>query len=324
LTTEYAAGAVYVLSLMSHSDPLLAAIAGPIVAVILMAKPLLQRFIGRIQPAELQTALLLLLLAVAAALLSEDALASKWTIFDPRVFVLLMLALGTLEFTGYLLARAAEPKRGALILGLLGGFVSSTAVLIYAAKESGRPQRSKFSLVAMVLASQFSSLAELAIVVALVSPVLLAHMMVPMAAAMTISLSLAAILSYLDGGAQRAVEMQSPLHWKSVIRLAFVFALGPTLVGVLMRAFGDNAAAYVSVLGGAFELQGVSFANASVFAHGSIPIETASTNILTAISASFVSKALFSVFLVRNKFSLSVNLIFALMIASLWIAVGLW
>ena len=136
MTTEFAAGLVFCLGYSAHSSPIVSALIGPVVALILFSKTSLHRFTNAIKPSELQAALLLLLAGVSIINLVPDAAIDPWGIFNPRTFGYLVLTLATLEFSSYVLTKMIGQKAGTLVVGFFGGLVSSTAVLISSAQRA--------------------------------------------------------------------------------------------------------------------------------------------------------------------------------------------
>ncbi len=105
-------------------------------ALILFSKTWLHRFTNAIKPSELQAALLLLLAGVSIISLVPDSPIDRWAIFNPRKFGYIVLILATLEFSSYVLTKMIGQKTGTLVVGFLGGLVSSTAVLVSTARRA--------------------------------------------------------------------------------------------------------------------------------------------------------------------------------------------
>jgi uncharacterized membrane protein (DUF4010 family) len=104
---------------------------------------------------------------------------------------------------------------------------------------------------------------------------------------------------------------------------------GGLVIGVLLiavasaqRAFGPKGAQWVAMLGGLFELQGVSLATAVLLREGHVALEAAGFAIALAIVASFLSKFGILWFLGRRAdFALRVSAGLAAMLAA---GTGAW
>lgn len=290
LTTEFAAGLVFFLSYVSHTSPALAAVAGPIVAVILFAKSPLHRFTDAIKPSELQAALFLFLSAVVVVNLVPDTPVDRWGIFNPRKFGYLVLVLASIEFLSYVLAKVVGERKGLLVTGFLGGFVSSTAVLLSSARQAAASPGHWRTLLSSVLAANLASFLELLLIVLLVSVPLFTRLLLPMGAGLVVGGALLALLARHKEKSAASLKVKSPLDWIGVLRLAIALAAILALISFTKLWLGESASMAVSFMTGLFELHGVSLANATMFSHNQIELQTASLNIYLAIVASILAK----------------------------------
>lgn len=315
LTTEFAAGIIFCLSYLSHTHQTLVAVLGPLVALILFSKVKLHEFSYHIKTNELEAALLLILAAVTTISLVPDKAIDPWGIFNLQKFGILVLILGGLEFLSYLLIKILGEKKGTLLIGFLGGLVSSTAVLLSSAKKANSdPQRWSTALVS-TLASKAAAAIELLFIVGFISSPLLLKVLPFMMTAILICLAaLGLTLKFSRPDLQaNGFELKSPLDWKGVLRLSILLASILALISAAKIWFGDQASFLISFMTGLFELHGVSLANATMFAQENISREAASLNILLAFNASLVSKMFMSWTLCKNKFSSYTSIIFFLM-----------
>lgn len=320
LTTEVAAGVVFTLALISHTHPVVTTILGPIVALVLFSKKFLHELIKKIAPSEFQAALLLLLLGLLVVNVIDDRVIDPWGVFNPKSFGTIVLVLGSLEFLSYILAKIFSEKGSNLLIGFVGGLVSSTAVVLSSAKESKSSKGLKTSAYIPVIAAQISALLELLLVVAMVSPVLLWRVLGPIAAVTIFAAGGLLILSLKPTELHTPLSLRSPLDWKGVLRLSVLFAAMLALIAIAKRLLGDEGAFAFSLLGGAFELHGITLANATIFAHDQTTIDLAAQNIIVAVSASLIAKVAVSWAVARNRFSAGVTKIYILLIAVLLVS----
>lgn len=315
LTTEFAAGTVFIAGFMAHESPLLTATIGPIIALILFSKITLHRFTHSIKPFELKTTITLLLFFVVLINLAPDSTVDPWGLFNPRKFGYLVLTLATLEFSSYILLKVIGEKNSSLVVGFLGGLVSSTAVLISSARQAIKSEGSWHSHLCTALAAQIASLLELLMIVFLISPVLFISISKSIAAAI-IFCSICLVLMWRKHIPQRAdLTLKSPLDWQGVFRLSFIFGSLLASVSAAKIWLGDDAIYGLSFLAGLFELQGISLANATLFSHGQLNIHIATISILLAVIASLFAKVVVSLVFGRNRFATYLTLIFLPMIA---------
>lgn len=314
LTTEFAGGIVYIAGYLSQSSPVLAGTIGPIVAIILFSKISLHQFTRSIKSEELKAAIMILLIAAVVIDIAPDTTIDPWGFFNPRKFGYLILALACLEFLSYISYKFIGEKKSSLVVGLLGGLVSSTVVLIASAKQAQKIDSSWRSLAFTSVAAQMASLIELLLIVLLISPTLfiqVSYSTIPIIIFCGLSLI---ILNKKILEQTNRIELKSPLDWKGVFRLSVIFTLVLALISATEHWLGKEATLAVSFLTGLFELQGISLANATLFAQNQVSLYSATECISIAMIASLFSKITISWFLGRNKFSICMTAIFIPMI----------
>lgn len=324
LTTEFAAGIVYCLAFISHTHLTLAAVLGPLIALILFSKIKLHQFSYDIKTKELEAALLLIFATVCIISLVPDKALDPWGLFNLRKFGILVLILGGLEFLSYLLIKILGEKKGTLIVGFLGGLVSSTAVLLSNSKKARDNPAKWDSALISTIAAKLAAAIELLIIVGALSQELLIQIFPAMFSAIIIgSLGLWSLLKLLTPDLKSdGLVLQSPLDWKGVFRLSILLGSILAVISLAKHHLGDQASYVVSFITGLFELHGVSLANATMFVHEKISLEVASLNIILAFNASLLAKIFISWSFCKNQFSRYLSILFLLMI--IVSAVVLW
>lgn len=314
LTTEIAGGIVFAAGYLTHDSPVLAATVGPIVAMVLFSKITLHRFTHSIKSDELKAAIMILLVAAIVVELTPDSTIDPWGFFNPRKFGYLALTLASLEFLSYISYKVIGEKKSSLVIGLLGGIVSSTVVLISSAKQAGKKDTVWQSLAITAIASQFASLCELLLIIFLVSSTLaiqFLYIVLPLIMICGIAIMLLSHKMQTQGS---SVELKSPLDWKGVFRLSVLFTFVLVLISATEHWLGKEASLAVSFLTGLFELQGISLANSTLFNQNQIGLKAATECISIAVIASLLSKLIISWFFGRNKFSACMTAVFFPMI----------
>jgi uncharacterized membrane protein (DUF4010 family) len=212
-------------------------------------------------------------------------------LINPRQLAQVVSLIAVIEFCGYIAERLTGAKVGLLATGLLGGFASSTATYLNLAKTAKAQPDKLLVLVGACLLAIVSPLVLFMAIVSTASPNLLPHIAFPATAVIIV----AGILGIMLGRrghfpTEKLEERRNPLDLRGVIKLGAL--LSGLLVTSLLaqRYFGAAGIETVSFLGGLFELHGVTLADATLHASGSLETETAATALLLAVAASFVSK----------------------------------
>lgn len=128
-TTEIAALGTYLLGALSgHGQPFVAAAAGIAVAVLLVAKPQLERFSRALSREEIAAALELAVISVIVLPLLPNRGYGPWEVLNPREIWLIVVLVTGLSFGGFIAMRLFGESRGLILAGAIGGLISSTAV----------------------------------------------------------------------------------------------------------------------------------------------------------------------------------------------------
>jgi uncharacterized membrane protein (DUF4010 family) len=146
---------------------------GVINALLLSEKARMEAFVENLNRAEFLATLKFLLVTVIILPVLPDA---EYTVFriNPTIVWKFVIIVSTVGFIGYVLVRRLGSRVGLWLSGLLGGIVSSTAVTVAMGRLAHRDeQRSLGALQAAIFASAVMFL-RILVIVALVSPSLIA------------------------------------------------------------------------------------------------------------------------------------------------------
>ncbi|HEY6124139.1 MAG TPA: DUF4010 domain-containing protein [Steroidobacteraceae bacterium] len=174
LTTEVAMLATFVTGVLAATQPGLAAAAGVIIVVLLVARGALHGFARReLSEQELQDGVLLAAAALLVLPLLPDHAIDPWQVVNPRLVWKLTVLIMLVDAAGYVAQRLVGPRAGLPISGLLGGFVSSTVVVATMGTRSRSEPEVLPAAVAGAALSQVATVIQLALVLAVSDAVLL-------------------------------------------------------------------------------------------------------------------------------------------------------
>src|SRR5579871_1837762 len=129
ITTEVSAGIVFCLGFIVLHAPLVASILGAIVLLVLLERRRLHKFARKkLMPHEIEAAVILFIFMLGVLPSLPDRTIDPWNLFNPRNFGILMTMIAVIQFGGYLSIRLFGDRLGMAVTGILGGFISSTAV----------------------------------------------------------------------------------------------------------------------------------------------------------------------------------------------------
>jgi uncharacterized membrane protein (DUF4010 family) len=155
-TTEVAALATFLIGALAWKQTGIAAALGITVLVLLMSKGRIHSFARDIvTDSEVEDAVKFLVMAFVVLPLLPNREVGPYGAFNPERIWQLVLALSGVSWAGYLATRALGPKRGPLIAGLAGGFISASATTA----SMGRLSRTDSQLRAAVAGAHLASIA---------------------------------------------------------------------------------------------------------------------------------------------------------------------
>jgi hypothetical protein len=128
-----------------------------------------------------------------------------------KKFGFLILTLAAIEFLSYVMVKVIGEKKGLLVVGFLGGFVSSTAVLVTSARSAAKFPKNWRSQICSALAAKLAAMIELLLIVFLLSPALILNLALQVGAGLLVG---ALVLAYFARGKSedsKQVNIKSPL-----------------------------------------------------------------------------------------------------------------
>ena len=137
LTTEVSLLATFVIGVLAAANPVLAAAAGVLVVILLVSRGPLHDFARReLSDQELRDGVLLAAAAILVLPILPDRPVDPWQVINPRLVWKLTVLIMAVDAAGYVAQRLVGARAGLPISGLLGGFVSSTAVVATMGKRA--------------------------------------------------------------------------------------------------------------------------------------------------------------------------------------------
>ncbi len=137
ITTELAAAMVYLLGYMTPFEPKLSIFLSVIILVVLFERESLHKFSReKLTRKELQAAIVILIIALAILPLLPSKPIDPWQLINLQKICMLIAVLAIMQFGGYIALRIFGFRLGYLVMGFLGGLISSTALFATLARDS--------------------------------------------------------------------------------------------------------------------------------------------------------------------------------------------
>ena len=241
-TTEVAAVVVLAAGILAGAGQL--ALASGIIAVaavLLVEKSTLHTWVARIDDAELRAATRFAVMAVVILPLLPEGPYGPFDAIRPRTLWVLVLLFSGLSFAGYIARRFVGAERGYVVLGLLGGLISSTGVTFTFAAASREEREAVTPLAVGVIAASTVMFLRVVVASAILWPPL-ALAVLPYIAAPVIVGAIATVLGMRRRGPARAGAMEppgNPLDLWNALKMAILFQVVFLLIGAVRQTWGN-------------------------------------------------------------------------------------
>jgi uncharacterized membrane protein (DUF4010 family) len=296
LTTEMALLATFVIGVLAAKQPLLAAAAGVLVIILLVSRRPLHGFARQeLSEQELRDAVLLAAAAILILPVLPDHPIDPWGVVNPRLVWQLTVLIMLVDAAGYVAQRLVGPKAGLPVSGLLGGFVSSTAVVATMGKRAQSEPKVLPSAVAGAALSQIATVVQLALVLAVSDAVLLGQLRWPLLASGLTAAAYGGVMLFLakDHAAPSEVSGRA-FKLRTALFFAGAFTLVALLVAWLQNSFGATWALAGVVLGGFADAHSTAASVGSLAAKELMTRELAAIAVGLLFTTNTVSKLAFA------------------------------
>lgn len=296
-TTEIAGLATYLLGALAWTDAALAAGIAIILIVLLASKGRIHSFArDMLSDADVDDAIKFLVMAFVVLPLLPDREMGPYGVLNPERIWQLVLALTAISWVGYVATRSLGSRRGLLITGLAGGFISASITTA----SMGRISRTSGRLAAPLGGAYLASVAtfvQLAGIIAVADAELLAHLWPAIVAGGSVLVVVVAVT--LTRGAATVGADHSPDPDRAVDR---PFGVRPALVlaGVLTTAvfvgrwvadvIGPNATVLAAGAAGLADSQAGALAAATLHEQGELQLTAALLGVGAAVCTNTVVK----------------------------------
>lgn len=219
-----------------------AAVAAVVTTLMLGLKPVLHRFVARLEQRDLYAALKLLVISVVLLPVLPDRGFGPGQALNPYVIWWMVVLIAGISFVGYLAIRLAGARRGVLLTGLFGGLTSSTAVTLAFARL-GRDNRSLQPLLAAgVVVAALPMFPRLLLVAGVIQPALILPLLAPLGLMAAVN-ALAAMWLWRrpkTGAKPAPVRFTNPLELGTAIQFGVFLAFVMLAAHLVQSRLGDT------------------------------------------------------------------------------------
>lgn len=326
LTSEVALLVTFTLGVLALGQAQLAAALGVLVALLLASRSWLHELARRrLSDQELLDAILLAAAALIVLPLLPDRSVDPYGVLNPRVIWALTVVVLLINACGYLALRTLGAKIGLPVTGFVGGFVSSTATIGALGARARRAPAFLSPAIAGASLSSVATVVQLALVLLITSPALLARLAPGLALMGAVAVAYGALFTWRAAGDAAGAETLPGRAFQP--RHALVFALTVTvamLIGAFLAdRFGAIGATFGIAFAGLADAHSASASAASLQTSGALTAGAALQAVLLAVSANALTKALVAWTSGGWSYARALWPGLVLMIAALWLGAAL-
>lgn len=303
VTTLVAALVTFALGALAVAGQQVVAAGGAVITTLLLSlKPVLHRWVRRLEAVELNAALKLLLISVVLLPVLPDRGFGPWQALNPYTLWWMVVLIATLSFSGYVAMKAVGPRRGTLLTGLLGGLVSSTAVTVSLARLARRAEQAPV-LAAAILAACATMFPRMLVEVAVVNPALLGAVAGPLAAMTALTVLAVGWLWRRQGGpggpTGKQVVVSNPFELWPAVQFGLLLAAVMFLAVALRHWLGETGVYLLAASSGLADVDAITL-SLSRLALADLPPEVAARGVVLAAGVNTLVKALLAVWIGRG------------------------
>lgn len=253
-----------------------------------------------------------------------DRVYGPYDVLNPRQIWWMVVLIVSINLAGYVVAKLFGTRSGALIGGVLGGLVSSTATTVSYARRTREttagakeaPAQAALAAVVIVVASTVS-FARVLVEIAVIAPSQLAAMAAPLGAMMAcvLVLSVAAWLLGHRDTSRPLPERANPAELKPALVFGALYALVILAVAFAKSRFGAAGLYPVAVVSGMTDMDAITLSTSNLAAQGRFEAQTAWRVILLAALANLAFKGACACVLGSSALRTRIVILFGLALA---------
>jgi len=295
-TTEVASMVAFLIGAFCALEKVYTAVFVAIATTaILEFKGRLHDFAARIKEREIYSTLSFTILAfvILPLLPNTEYGFGAYKVFNPFFIMLMVVLICGMSFAAYILIKALGEQRGLGLTGLLGGFISSTAITTTLATQSKRTPFVKPVVFGIVTAGSIMFIRVL-IMVSVLNKELFKELLIPFGIMATVGF-IAALTQWKeknhDPHLHKHVTISSPFTYGPALKFALFFTLILFLSKAGQMFVGDKALYALSLFSGLVDVDPITVSLANSSNAGEVLSAVAVLSIMIAAAANTLFKA---------------------------------
>lgn len=212
--------------------------------------------------------------------------------FNPYQIWLMIVLISGVSLVGYIALRFIGQRYGAVLLGVLGGMVSSTATtLMFTHRNVDKPDITNLAVVVILLAN-LVVLVRLALITEMISPVIFPYLLPILGGGLLLGL-IATLFSWREFSQQQIVPMpdtKNPAELSTAMGFGLLYAVVLFLSGWLSDIAGSSGLYAVAIISGLTNVDAITLSSLRLHGLGRLEIIEVVTAITLGVIANLVFK----------------------------------
>jgi uncharacterized membrane protein (DUF4010 family) len=293
MTTELAAIAVFLAGVLATSGYVAEAvvIAG-VVTLLLHWKAQMQEWVKRIGKEEFQAVARFVLITLVVLPVLPNRAYGPYAVLNPwQIWLMVVLIVG-LNLAGYVSLRISSGKGSALLNGVLGGMISSTAATVSFAKRSQSDRLVIPIASTVILIASALVYVRILIETAAVARGLLPHLFFPVAAfSILFLIVIGVLLVRRPAGSEEEVTPGNPAELKTALGFGLLYSAVLFISAAVGEQFGDTMLYPVAIVSGLTDVDAITLSIGRLFVESRIEADAAWRVIFVASLSNLAFKA---------------------------------
>ena len=293
MTTELAGIAMYMIGAMTTTGyPVAAVVLTGIVMLLLHWKTPMHALTRRIAPEEFQAIARFVLVTLVVLPILPDRTYGPYDVLNPfHIWLMVVLIVG-LNVAGYLAMRFAGGRGGALLGGVLGGLISSTATTVsYATRSRSYQAMAPVATVVVLIASALVYVRILLEILA-VAPTLLNQLIGPVSAYLLLfAVIVGTLLLRFEDTGSHEVKTGNPAELSTALVFAAIYSVVVFASAAVSERYGETMLYPVAVLSGLTDVDAITLSVGNLFQDARISADTAWRAVFIASVSNLLFKA---------------------------------
>jgi uncharacterized membrane protein (DUF4010 family) len=292
ITTEAAVLLMYSLgAYLVFGEPVVAVVLTGVTTVLLHFKASLHGLVRKFGEQDLRAVMQFVLISMVILPVLPNTTYDQYKVLNPRDIWLMVVLIVAISLCGYFAYKLFGDKVGALLGGVLGGLISSTATTVSYSKMAARNLTAGKLAAFVIITASTVSLVRVLIEIRIVAPSSFMSLVFPLAAELAVMIVLTGILSFKqEKGVFKMQDQKNPAELKSALLFGMLYAVISFLSAVAKDKFGNEGLYVVSVLSGLTDMDAITLSTAKMTEQKNIDASLGWKLILIAFLSNLVFK----------------------------------